>query len=235
MINVIQQTAKTNKKKGNSQGSHTADRWRKEENNNRKISQITRMQKTYDLPVIKWTRWKPDNLGKIMQLWEQKTVSVELWMHPGASSYLLFMQIIRLSKLIISRLRLISFLYFVDHAAHRTCYRFNCQLVIYTNCDGIGLSIPQSLKKLLDRLESLKEFYFISGLYIVFVQYSSYFWDGGCLHIRRKFLLPKYVSGSLHWAPPPPPLKGHLNYDYPANSKISPDEQKYSYISFGHI
>lgn len=108
----------TNKKKGNSQGSHTADRWRKEENNNRKISQITRMQKT--LPVIKWTRWKPDNLGKIMQLWEQKTVSVELWMHPGASSYLLFMQITWLSKLIISRLRLISFLYFVDHAAHRT-------------------------------------------------------------------------------------------------------------------
>lgn len=128
LINVIQQTAKTNMKKGNSQGSHTADRWHKEENNNRKISQITRKQKTYDLPVIKWTRWKPDNLGKIMQLWEQKTVSVELWMHPGASSYLLFMQITRLSKLIISRLRLISFLYFVDCAARRTCYRFKSSL-----------------------------------------------------------------------------------------------------------
>lgn len=46
-------TAKTNKKIGNSQGSHTAGRWCKEENNNRKISQITRMQKTSDLPVIK--------------------------------------------------------------------------------------------------------------------------------------------------------------------------------------
>lgn len=53
LIKVIQQTEKTNEKKGNSQGSHTANRWRKEENNNRKISQITRMQKTYDLPVIK--------------------------------------------------------------------------------------------------------------------------------------------------------------------------------------
>lgn len=50
-----------------------------------------------------------------------------------------------------------------------TGFKAHYKLVIYTNCDGISLSIPQSLKKLLDRLESLKEFYFISGLYIVFV------------------------------------------------------------------